>query len=63
MRILKKPALASGLRGRSRSWRFDDEKIDASPHFPFSFSLGVRKGISPVKILYGMTLLCMVISF
>ena len=27
------------------------------------FSLGVRKGISPVKILYGMTLLCMVISF
>jgi mannose/fructose/N-acetylgalactosamine-specific phosphotransferase system component IID len=27
------------------------------------FSLGVHKGISPVKILYGMTLLCMVISF
>jgi PTS system mannose-specific IID component len=27
------------------------------------FSLGVRKGITPVKILYGMTLLCMVISF
>jgi mannose PTS system EIID component len=27
------------------------------------FSLGIHKGISPVKILYGMTLLCMVISF
>ncbi|MCX5839381.1 MAG: PTS system mannose/fructose/sorbose family transporter subunit IID [Deltaproteobacteria bacterium] len=27
------------------------------------FSLGIDKGISPVKILYGMTLLCMVISF
>jgi len=27
------------------------------------FSLGVHKGISPVKILYGMPLLCMVISF
>jgi mannose PTS system EIID component len=27
------------------------------------FSLGVRRGITPVKILYGMTLLCMVISF
>ena len=27
------------------------------------FSLGVHKGISSVKILYGMTLLCMVISF
>jgi len=27
------------------------------------FSLGVHKGISPVKILYGMTFLCMVISF
>jgi PTS system mannose-specific IID component len=46
--------------------------LDFLPEIPASaaalglfilFSLGVHKGISPVKILYGMTFLCMVIAF
>ena len=56
-------AVAVEMACRSRDFLPEIPARTAALGLLILFSLGVHKGISPVKILYGMTLLCMVISF